>query len=421
MPRRWRIALLLGIGVLVNYLDRVNLSVSEAALHAEFGLSQLTFGYLLGAFGWTYAAMQLPVGVILDRFGVKAVGRLSALWWSIASFCAALANGLPSLFAARLLLGVGESPTFPGNAKAIGYWFPESERSFATALFDAAAKLGPALSAPLVGVLLLHFGWRWSFACTGLVSLLYFLLFYRVYRNPSEDKFLTEGERRMIAEGGGQAEQAVGAECGVPLAYLLRNRKVIGLSVGFAAYNYTFYLLLTWLPSYLSTSMHVDLLHSVFYTSVPFLLATATDLAIGGWLVDRLVRSGRDASSVRRTVLIVGTTCGLGILGAADAHTPGTALFWISLSIGGLAAAAPVGWSIPALIAPRNSVGRVAGILNFFSQLAGVLAPIVTGHIASITHSFYGAFATAGVFVFVGVLSYLFLLGRIEPIPELKQ
>ena len=133
------------LGVLVNYVDRVNLSVSQSALHDEFGISTITFGYLLSAYSLTYAMLQLPVGVILDRFGVKIVGRISTFLWSVASFAAALSTGVASLFSARLLLGIGEAPTFPANAKATGYWFPKEERSFATSIFDAAAKLAPAL------------------------------------------------------------------------------------------------------------------------------------------------------------------------------------------------------------------------------------------------------------------------------------
>jgi MFS family permease len=190
--RRWGIAWLLGLGVLVNYFDRVNLSVSHAALYTAFGISNITFGYLSGAYNWTYAMCQLPVGVLLDRFGVRRVGRISTLLWSVASFAAAMTPGIHGFFAARLVLGVGEAPTFPANAKAIGLWFPSRERSFATAIFDAAAKFASAIGIPVIGVLLLKFGWRWSFAITGLVSLLYFALFSKIYRDPDEDPALSE-------------------------------------------------------------------------------------------------------------------------------------------------------------------------------------------------------------------------------------
>jgi MFS transporter, ACS family, D-galactonate transporter len=416
--RRWRIAFLLGFGVLVNFFDRVNLSVSQDALHASFGLSMIAFGYLSSAYSWTYAAMQIPAGVLLDRWGVRRVGCISTLLWSVASFGAAISSGIAGFFGARFLLGVGESPTFPANAKAIGYWFPESERSLATAITDAAAKFSTAIGVPLLGLLLLRFGWRWSFAATGVISCLYFFLFYWTYRNPSEDKALSEDERQFMVQGRVQPEGTVSATRGASLAYLLRQPKVYGLGLGWGAYNYCFYLLLTWLPSYLLISLHVDLLHSVLYTSVPWLFATLTDLVVGGWLVDAFIRQGYDPSRVRQTVLIIGTGFGLGIFGAAHAHSPVTALVWISTSLGGLAAAAPVAWTVPSLIAPRESVGRLGGIVNFCGQLGAISAPIVTGYVASITHSFASAFVTATTILLLGITGYIFLLSRIEPIPE---
>jgi ACS family D-galactonate transporter-like MFS transporter len=416
--RRWGIAFLLGFGVLVNYFDRVNLSVSQAALQSAFGISPVTFGYLLSAYSWTYAAFQLPSGIILDRFGVKLIGRFGTLLWSVASFAAAISTGLAGFFGARLLLGVGEAPTFPANAKAIGYWFPAQERSLATAIFDSAAKLASALGVPAMGLVLLYFGWRWSFAATGLISLLYFILFYCFYRNPSEDQSLSVAERDFILQGGAQPEDRGRAAKGAPLKYLLRQRKVWGLVLGFASYNYTFYLLLTWLPSYLSSAHHIDLLHSVLYTSVPWLFATFTDIVMGGWLVDKLIQHGRDPSFVRQAILVGGTTLGLGMLGAAYAHSIVMDLLWISLAIGGLSAASPVGWSIPSLIAPRESVGTLGGILNFGNQLSAIAAPIATGYVVQATHSFFLAFGAAAAFLLVGVVAYIFLLGRIETIPE---
>ena len=414
--RRWMIASLLGFGVLVNYFDRVNLSVAKDALHSSFGITDVQYGYLASAYSWTYALLQLPSGVLLDRFGVRLIGRISTFLWSIASFGAAAATGLKSFLAARLLLGVGEAPTFPGNSKAVGYWFPARERSLATACFDSAAKFGPAIGQPLIGLLLLRFGWRWSFAATGFISLIYFALFYWIYRNPSEDKSLTEVERKFIVLGGAQPE-GPGKPGGTSLLYLLRQRKVMGLVLGFSSYNYTFYLLLTWVPSYLSNALHVDLLHSVFYASVPWLVGTITGFFLGGWLVNFLIHKGWNASRVRQTVLIGGTSFGLGIFGAAGAHTPGNAVFWMSVSLGGLSAASPVGWSIPSLIAPEGSVGRLGGILNFSGQLSAIIAPVATGYIVTATHSFAWAFAVAAAFLLLGIAGYVFLLGRIEPIP----
>jgi sugar phosphate permease len=416
--RRWRIAFLLAFGVLVNFFDRINLSVSRDALHVSFGLSLVAFGYLSSAFSWTYALMQMPAGVLLDRWGVRRVGRISAFLWSVASFAAAIAPALNWFFGARLLLGVSESPTFPANAKALGYWFTRDERGMATAITDSAAKLATAIGVPFIGVLLFYFGWRWSFAATGFISFLYFLLFYLVYRNPSEDKELSPEEREFILGGGAQLEDQAKARSGSSLGYLLRQRKVYGLALGWGAYNYTFFLLLAWLPSYLSITLHVDLLHSVFYTGAPWFFAAITDLLIGGWLVDSLIQRGWDANRVRQTVLVVGMMFGLCIFGAASAHSPAVAMVWISFALGGLAAAAPVAWTVPSLIAPRESVGTLASAVNFCGQIAAILAPIVTGYIVAGTHSFAAAFVTATVFLLLGIVGYVFLLGRIESIPE---
>ncbi len=415
--RRWRIAILLGVGVLVNYLDRVNLSVAKDALHQEFGISTITFGFLSSAFNWTYASLQLPMGVLLDRFGVVAIGRMGALLWALASFASALSPGVRSFFGSRLLLGVGESPTFPANTKAIGNWFPREERSLATSLFDGASKFGAAVGVVLVGTLTAKFGWRWSFATTGFISLLFFFAFWIFYRDPEDDPKLSAAELNLIrAEDSGISESSRKSP-GVGILSLVQERKVLGLVLGFFAYNYNFYLLLYWLPTYFG-SLHLTAIQAVLYTSVPWLFATATDVLIGGWMVDALIKRGYAETLVRQTVLIAGTILGLAIYVATRTQDPATAVVWISIGLGGLAAAAPVGWTIPSLIAPRNSVGRVAGILNFGNQIAGVIAPVVTGFLVASYNSFGPAFGVAALLLAVGVCSYIFLLGRIEKIPE---
>jgi len=411
--RRWRIAWLLGIGVLVSYFDRVNLSASHAALIVAFGISDVGFGYLSGAYNLTYWLCQLPIGIVLDKFGVRRVGRAGTLLWSIATFGGAAAPSLGALFGARFLLGVGEAPTFPACAKAVGQWFPPHERGLPTALFDSAAKLSSVIGIPLVGLVLLKAGWRWGFALTGAISLLYFVYFWRVYRDPHEDAGLTDIERRYIARADRHIERA--AEPGSSLWRLLRERKVLGLALGFGSYNYVFYLLLTWLPSYFAFALHIDLLHSFLYTSVPWLIATVCELTIGGWLVDFLLKRGMNANRVRRVVLIGGACCGLGILGAAHAHTAAQALVWISISISGLSAHAAVGWSLPSLIASPRDVGKVGGIVNFSNQVSGICAPIITGYLVSALHSYAWVFGVSAIYLVFGIGGYVFLLGRIEP------
>ena len=416
--RRWGIAILLGFGILVSYFDRVNLSVSKDALFGAFGISAVTFGFLSSTYNWPYMLLQIPSGLLLDRFGVRRVGIVSTVIWTLASFAAASSIGVVSLFGARILLGIGEAPTFPGTAKATAYWFPKHERSLATATFDSMAKFSSAIGIPLLGWVLLRFGWRENFALTGIISVVYLALFLAFYRNPSADRRLSQVERDYIRSGGAQPEDPVRAAAGSPLAYLLKQGKVIGLALGYGSYNYVFYLLLTWLPSYLAEAQHLDLKSSFLYTAIPWLSATFAELIMGGWLVDSLIQHGWNATRVRRTILVGGTSLGLGIFGVAYSHSAPTAVFWITLSITGLSIAAPVGWSMPGLIAPRESVGTISGIMNLSNQLSGIAAPIVTGFVVSATKNFEWAFMVASAYLIIGIVAYVFLLGDMAPIPE---
>ena len=404
---RWRIAPLLGLGVLVNYFDRVNLSVAIVPLKGDFGLSTVAVGYLLSTYSWTYILLQIPSGRLLDRFGVQRLGRVSTFLWSVASFLAGGANGFGGLVSARLLLGVAEAPTFPGNVKAISGWFPCEQRGLPMAIFDAAAKFASAIGIPVVAIVVHNWGWRMSFVVTGFVSLAYFALFWFVYRDPARES--TEGERvRSLQDDPNYAEASVS------LSYLLRRKKVWGLALGMAAYNYNFYLFLTWLPGYLNSALHLNILRSGYYTAIPWLAATASDLLVGGWLVDHLIRRGCDTTRVRQTILVVGLAMGLAIVGATRTTNPGIAILWISIALCGLAATPPVAWAASGLIAPRGTVGSVSAIVNCVANVPGVLAPVMTGYLVGSTQSFARAFVVGAAILLGGIASYVFLLGRIE-------
>ena len=416
---RWGIALILGFGVLINYIDRGALSVAAKPLHDELGMGPEQFGILSSAFFAVYAFSQIPIGYILDRYGVTVVSRIGAFLWSIASVCTAIAPNFATIYAARLFLGLAEAPTFPANAKAVGYWFPRSERGLATSLFDAAAKLSNAVGVAFTAYLLVWFGWRGMFWWTAGLSFVFFILFYVFYRNPSEDKRLTHAEARHIREGGGEPEVPPDQRSrGASLLYLVSQRKVWGLTVGFAAYGYLFAFLLTWLPTYLQTTFGINILKAGGYVFLIWGVGTLTDLIVGGWLVDYLIKRGADANRVRKTVLIVGLVMGFAVIGAAYTKDINVAVTWITIAVAGISFHAPVGWSIPALIAPTNSTGQVGGIMNFLNNLAGFIAPTVTGYIVATTGSFNIALITAAIILIVGIISYVFVLGRIEKIPD---
>ena len=269
--RRWGIGVLLGAGVLVNYFDRINLSVSGPQLQQEFGLTTADMGLLFSAFFWSYALLQIPTGLVLDRFGVTLVGRIGSFLWAGATLLITVASGFGGVLAARVVLGVAEAPAFPANSKATGYWFPRQERAMSTAIFDAAAKFSNVIGVPLVALVSVTFGWRWGFGFTAALSFLYFLAFLIFYRDPNEDPKLSQAERDYIHTGGATAEGQSDSNAGRMLGYLLANRKVWGLTIGFAAYGYTFYLFLTWLPGYLVQTMHMSILKSAGFSTIPWI------------------------------------------------------------------------------------------------------------------------------------------------------
>jgi ACS family D-galactonate transporter-like MFS transporter len=419
IPRlRWRIGALLGVGVLVNYFDRINLSVAGPQLQEAFHLSPGEMGLLFSAFFWTYALLQIPTGLLLDRFGVTRIGRWGGFLWGVASTITALGSGFASIFAARALLGVAEAPGFPASSKATGYWFPRNERALATAIFDAAAKFSNVIGVPLIALVVVKLGWRWGFGITAVLSFAYFVAFYALYRDPSRHPGLSKQEHDYILAGGATPE-GVSADGSLEmLGYLLGSRKVWGLTLGFAAYGYSFYLFLTWLPGYLVQTMHMSILTSATYAAIPWTFATLSDLLVGGFLIDHLIRKGYDETRVRKGVLLTGMFCGLAVFGATTTTEPAVAIAWISIALSGLAAAAPVGWSLPSLIAPTGGTGSVGGIMNFANNMMGALAPLVTGYIVGATQSFSKAFLVAGVILLVGMFAFVFLLGPIEPIPD---
>lgn len=413
--RRWAIGALLGAGVLISFFDRINLSVAAPQLEKAFAIDAGELGLLLSAFYWPYAVLQIPIGLAVDRFGVTRLGRWGAALWTIASALTAVASGFAGVFAGRALLGIAEAPSFPIVSKATGHWFPRRERARATAIFDASAKFSNVIGVPLIAFVVVRFGWRWGFGVTSLLSLAYFLAFFAFYRDPSKDPSLQASERAYIEAGGAVPESAPGTGSLSMLGYLLSRRQTWGLAIGFGAYGYSFYLFLSWLPEYLVKSGGMGILKSAGYAAIPWAVATATDLAFGGFLIDAFLAKGANETRTRKTVLVAGMLLGLAVVGATRTSSPGWAIFWISISLGGLAAAAPVGWSLPSLVAPPGAVGAVGGIMNFAVNAMGIAAPIVTGYIYKATNSFAGAFLTAAAILVVGIIAFLFLLGPIEP------
>lgn len=254
-----------------------------------------------------------------------------------------------------------------GASKATAAWFPLSERGMATAMFDGATKLANMVAFPVLAFVMSEWGWRAGFLFTSVISVLFTAVWWWGYRDPSTARSLRPAEREFILEGGARDIDRGGAR---QFRSALRSGRIWLLSCGFACYGYTINIVLTWMPEFLQREFHVRLLQSGIYSMIPWAVATVAELLVGGWLVDRLVRRGRNPWTVRKTVLTCGLALGATIGAAGSAGSPAVAVVWMSLSLAGLAIAAPVAWGLPGLLAPPGTVGAVSGLMNFLNTAA---------------------------------------------------
>ncbi|WP_324116713.1 MFS transporter [Microbacterium sp.] len=418
--KRWGIAILMGVGILINYMDRLSISVVQTPLSHEFHMTATDFGIISSAFLWSYAIMQIPSGALLDRFGVKKIWAAGAILWTVASVLTAIATGAWMIILARIFLGVAEAPAFPGAMKATGIWFPRHERGLCTAIFDSGTRLANVIGLPIVAFVVQAWGWREAFWVQAVLSVLFLLAFLVWYHGPREKfarKRLSEGELDYIIAGGASVEQPHDDQPVRMLGYLLKQRKLWGLSLGLAGAGYVLWMLLTWLPGYLQTSQHQSVLGSGLYAAIPALAMFLSELFIGGFWVDRVIGRGANGDKVRKTVIVVGMLVALLTAGAALTSNTVIAITFIAVGSAGIALVYVTSNSLPALIAPSGAAGSVAAIMNCVNLLAGVVAPILTGFIVDVTGSFQWAFIIGAIALVGGLASYLLLMGKIEPIP----
>jgi ACS family glucarate transporter-like MFS transporter len=414
---RWAIVGMCFLGLTINYIDRANLSVALPKMKSELGLGPSAEGVILAAFFASYAVFQLPAGHLVDRLGARIVFAVAGLWWSIFTAATAIAQSFAALFGFRLALGAGEAGGYPSSAKAVSEWFPVKERAFATSLYDSGARAGTALALPVVTALIAWLGWRASFAIAGTLGLLWVVAWVLFYRSPREHPMANEAEVAYVEEGGARTEEH---EAAGQLRWrdLFRYRTVLGMMLGFFCLNYVIYFFITWFPSYLVDARHFDLLKLGVFGLIPALVAMPGGW-VGGLVSDALVRRGKSLTVARKVPLVGGMLFASVIALAVIVPTAAEALALLSLCYASLTFAAASVWSLPADVAPTPAhVGSIGGIQNFASNLAGVLGATTTGVLISATGgSYVAALVLSGGFAIVGALSYLLIVGRIEPLP----
>lgn len=403
-PLRWVLLTLLFTGLLFGYAQRGAFSVAAPFLSEELRLSKAGMGVLLSAFFWVYSFMQMPAGWMVDRFGVRRAYSYSFVFWSLATALSALATNFAAMFGFRVALGLGQAVQFPATARAVANWFPDRERGTATAIYLTGVRLGTAVISWVGAYILVRYGWKFFFVATGLLPLLWLIPW---------TKFLTRWERDSPF-----GPRVTGAGARAPSfrssLLLFKQRTVLGIFLGYFAYDYAWFVFITWLPGYLILERKFTPGEMGVYSSVPY-LAMSVVIVTSGLVSDWLVRRGGDEVKIRKALITVGLSIGCFILPAGLVADKITAVWLLTISLCGLGVCSPNTWTLTQAVCDKKIVGVVSGIQNFGGNLGGIIAPALTGYIAHVTNSFALALGlTAGVLV-AGIAAYWLLVrGKVE-------
>jgi MFS family permease len=399
---RWTIVWLLFLASLINYLDRTTVSFALPLISQSLDLKATAKGVLLSAFFWSYALMQIPIGLLSDRMNLRWLYAGAFALWSIAQGLTGLATSLAVLIVFRVILGMGEAIYLPGGTKIVSLLFPVSERGLPCGLFDSGTRAGMFVGGLLIPWSLSHWGWRYTFAIIGFSALLWLVPWLMA----------TPGQMRALPNEGSTPLQPPSDGGDLKSDY----GNLFGICLGFFCFDYYWYLLVTWLPDYLVNVRHLTIIKAGILASLPYLVFGVSQ-PLGGWLADRLVRAGWDETHARKGLVTFAFLTGLLLIPAAFTSS---ATLAILLIMGGCLVGLSTANQLVILqgCAPAGQVGLWTGIYNFVGNIAGILAPLLTGVIIDWTHSYTPAFVLAGLLIAAGQLSYWFLVGDLNRPPR---
>jgi len=396
----------------INYVDRIVLSVSSAPIAEEFGISKVELGYLFSSFLWLYVICLVPMGMIVDRLGTRAVNAAGIGIWSIATALTGLATGFGMLIATRVLMGVGESTTYPASGRVIREWIPLKERALFAAVFNSGAYFGPAVGGLVLAWLVSAAGWRVTFLVCAAVGFFWLLAWMIWFRKPEEASWLSAEERALILrerDGGATGLSTNGTSIG--LRGLLASSSMLGLMLSQGCAVYTQYFFLTWLPNYLQTERGMSMLKSGALMALPFVGAVILTVLLGK-LSDSLLTEASARSGGRRRMGALLMLFGSVILLTPLVDNVYLVLGLITIALAGVASAVALNIAlIGDLLRTSADSGRATGLLILGGNIFGILAPIVTGYVVQATGRFDIAFVVAGALLVLGSLA-VFLLAR---------
>jgi ACS family D-galactonate transporter-like MFS transporter len=386
---RWKIFLILLLLSAINYIDRASLSVALPLISTEFKMTPALEGLMLSAFFWSYALMQIPSGMLLDRFQVRNIIGVATIGWGAFQAVAGGAHSWMMLLLTRVGLGVAESPIMPAGAKLNGAWLTPNERGRGATLVDGGAPLGTAFGAIIITGLITWFdSWRIAFFVAGVGTMLVGMWAWWYIRNhPSEHPKVNSAELAYITDANNAATKANGSGKAV-MKELLRSRSVLAMFAGYACYNSVFYGLLTWMPSYLHQAHNLDIKAMGGATFLIFMCGFIGEL-VGGWLADKWKAAGGEPNKVMRSMFggsaAVAAVCILLVAYTPDA-TRVIALLCVALFF---IRWCGMYWCLPAILGGKSKAGVLGGSMNLCGNMVGVIVPILIGLIVQFTGSYF--------------------------------
>jgi MFS transporter, ACS family, D-galactonate transporter len=405
---RWFLLFLLTLGVLISFVDRTSVSaaLADKAFARAFALGPGGKGLVNSAFFWSYGLVQVPMGWLVDRYGVKRPYAISFAVWCAISALTGMLSALPALFLARLLVGAAEAVVIPASYRWIRNNFDEGNSGLAVGIFTMGNKFGPAIGAPAAAWMIVHYSWRGMFFAMGVVGALW-LVNWLVFA--PNDMPAPAARARIRRKAGG-----------ITLGTALKSPVVWGGMITNFCYGYFTFFCMTWMPSYLVDRRGLSLTQSGLYTFISF-AGIAIMAAIAGWAADRLIARGGDPVTVRKAFVVAGFVGACTVLLGATAQSLNAALFWnvVSLTCLGLATANNLALCRLTLI-PKPAVGLVTGVQQVSTSLAGGVTAGLTGWLIHVTGSYTTPMEVIFVFLLIGAATTLFML-RPEWAPKLAE
>ncbi len=416
--KRYNVLTLIFITVVINYMDRSNISVASSAITQELGLTKIQMGLIFSAFAWSYSSLQIPGGIIVDYVKPRILYPFMIVLWSIATLLQGFVSSMGTLVGCRIAIGAFEAPSYPCNNKIVTSWFPEKERASAIAVYTSGQFIGLAFLTPVLILIQSVLGWRGLFIVSGVIGIIWALIWYVFYRDPKNHTKVSQEELRYIEEGGGlishltvEKEEQKFNWNDVKLAF--SYRKLWGVYLGQFCLGSLFIFFLTWFPTYLVEYRGLDFIKSGFLASVPF-LAAFVGVLLSGYTSDFLIRKNYSNELARKAPILVGMFLSLAIIGANYTDNTTLIIFFLSLAFFGNGLAS-ITWVFVSLLAPKKMIGLVGGVFNFIGGLSAAVTPIVIGWLAQ-DGNFKPALFYIGILAFIGFCSYLFLVGKLKRI-----